>query len=142
MKNSISLLAIYVVIALFVSCSNDNDCNCSEDIYGKWEVKEFMSVESALYAKNYDYNPVIEFKNNGTYLLQLDRNNCLGEFEFDGSDNGTITGASCTKVCCDSDFSIKFGAMLGQVSSFEIDGDELKLHVSGWGWIVLERISD
>ncbi|WP_346861886.1 META domain-containing protein [uncultured Draconibacterium sp.] len=130
------------LLVVMISCNDDNNCSCNTTIIGQWQATEFMSVESVLYAKNDDYNPVVEFKNDGTYLLALDRNGCIGDFEFDASGNISITGASCTEMCCDSDFSVKFGAMLGQVSSFEIDRDELKLQVSGWGWIVLERISD
>lgn len=136
------LVPFTFVLLVMISCNDDNNCGCDSTIIGQWQATEFMSVESVLYAKNDDYNPIIEFKSDGTYLLELDRNGCFGDFEFDESENITISGPSCTEVCCDSDFSVKFGSMLGQVSSFEIDGDELKLHVSGWGWILLERISD
>ncbi|WP_346856251.1 META domain-containing protein [uncultured Draconibacterium sp.] len=142
MKNSISLLAIYVVIALFVSCSNDNDCNCSEDIYGKWEVEEFMSVESVLYAKKDGFNPIVEFKEDGILKLNLDKNSCGSDFELNGKTGINIIGAICTRMCCDSDFSNKFALLLPQIETYEIEGDKMKLNIPGWGWIVLERISD
>lgn len=121
---------------------NDDDCNCTGDIYGKWEVKEFMSIESVLYAKNDGYNPIIEFKQDGTMEFQLDANMCSGEFEIIDETAINIEDAGCTKMCCDSDFSQKFVTMVSEVGTYEIEGDKLKLHVSGWGWIELEFISN
>uniref|UniRef100_UPI003217B98C META domain-containing protein n=1 Tax=uncultured Draconibacterium sp. TaxID=1573823 RepID=UPI003217B98C len=142
MKKSVFTLCIFALFCFLSSCDKDDECSCSKEIYGKWEAEEFMSVESVLYAKNDDYNPTIEFMHDGTYNLRLDANGCSGSFELEESNSITVSGAGCTEICCDSDFSIKFASTLPQVSTYEIDADELKLNVPGWGWIELERVSD
>lgn len=142
MKISISLLAILAVMTFFVSCSNNNDCNCPEDIYGKWSVEEFMSVESIAYPKDNDYSPTIAFKNDGTFGVELDVNHCFGSFEMDDDKGIAISDSGCTEVCCDSEFSLKFITLLPEVTSYEIEDDVLKFSIPGWGWIELKRVSD
>ena len=127
---------------LLSACSDDDDCGCTGDIYGKWEAKAFMSVESRGYPKDDDFNPTIEFKSDRTADVQLDVNACFGDFELQGENVIQISEMGCTEACCDSDFSQKFIEMLPQVNSYEIEDNTLKLHVSMWGWIELNRTSD
>lgn len=126
----------------FISCEDDNDCNCSGEIYGKWKVEELMSIESVAYPKADDYSPTIEFKKDGTIDIRLDVNQCFGDFEIGAENSINIANGGCTEACCDSDFSNKFVTMLSQVGSYDIEDDGLKLNVSGWGWIELEWISE
>lgn len=135
------ILFLGMVLIALVSC-NDDKCTCSGEIYGKWEASGFMSLESQGYPKDDNYNPIIEFKSDGSISIQLDANACFGDFEIDGESNINISDAGCTEICCDSDFSNKFVQMLSQVGSFEIEGDEMKLNISGWGWIALNYVSD
>jgi heat shock protein HslJ len=120
---------------LFSCDKSENECSC--DIYQRWEVTEFMSVESVAYPKKNGFNPVIEFKNNGLYSLKLDVNHCSGSFTLTGENNVSISSAGCTKICCDSEFSKKFVTMLTQVNKYSIEGNKMKLNVPGWGWIEL-----
>lgn len=142
MKKSIFTLTLLSIIFVFAGCDDDDNCTCTRDIYGKWEVEGFMSVESVAYSKDNNYTPVIEFYNDGTINIVLDVNLCFSDFELGEESSMTISAGGCTKICCDSDFSKKFMEMLPQVSTYEIENDELKLKVSGWGWIQLKFVSD
>lgn len=143
MRNSVLKLFVFSLLISFYACNDDDDCGCNdENIVGKWEVKEFMSIESVLYAKDSDNNPTIEFKSDGTTDIKLDVNSCFGDYEFGDEPTINISDSGCTEACCDSDFSLKFIEMIPQVGSYEIEHDELKLLVSGWGWIELEWVSD
>jgi len=130
------LLFILLFGYTFNSCNRHDDV--AIEIYNRWEVVDFISVESILYAKDNDFNPVIQFQKNGCYTLQLDVNNCTESFSLSGNEGIEITAAGCTKICCDSDFSNKITEMLAQVDSYSIEKNKMKLNVSGWGWINLE----
>lgn len=138
------ILNTFVCCLLFSlsACNDDNNCNCSGEIYGKWEVTKMLSLESAGYSKTDDYNPTIEFTKDGTIGIRLDRNSCFGDFEIGMGNSINIANGGCTEACCDSDFSSKFASMLSQVGSYAIEGDILKLNISGWGWYELEFISN
>lgn len=131
-----------LLVLVFLSACKDKDDNSKDALIGKWEIQEFMSVESVLYMKDDDFSPVIEFKNDGTYELQLDVNECSGNFDYGENETIGISEVGCTYVCCDSDFSEKATAMLFQVESFTVQQDELELHVPGWGWLVLKKVSN
>lgn len=138
-NNSLIYLVVFLFIIFLYSCDKDENGGAG-DIYGKWEATAFISIESAGYPKNNNYNPVIEFKNDGTYSLKLDRNSCSGSFTLPGENNINISAAGCTKICCDSKFSQKFIGLLPQVNGYSIEGNKLKLNVSGWGWIELKAL--
>ena len=97
-----------------------------------------MSVESVDYPKENNFSPVIEFKNDGTYSLKLDANSCMGSFTPIENDSIKITHAGCTKLSCDSPFSIKVVEMLSKVKTYELEKNELKLNVPMWGWLTLK----
>ncbi len=132
----IYILNILILLAA-VSCEK-NEARDADYIFNKWEVVDFMSVESMLYAKENDYNPLIEFLKDGTYLLKLDVNSCSGNFELLKNEGIQIASPGCTKMCCDSDFSKKLNEMLPQVESYSIEQNKLILDIPGWGWINLE----
>ncbi|WP_340111481.1 META domain-containing protein [Maribellus mangrovi] len=136
-----SILTV-LLIALFLASCRDNDAKNCEELTGKWEIKEFISIESVLYAKDNAYNPLIEFNDDGTYNLYLDRNGCQGSFEFGEGDAIHISPAGCTEMCCDSDFSIKAAIMLNQVETYEMQDNDLELHIPTWGFLVLKKVSD
>jgi hypothetical protein len=134
------LILIFLTSFILSSCEKEgnDEIKFDENIFGKWEVVEFMSVESMLYSKNDNYYPIIEFKNDGSFSLELDQNNCSGNFVLSGENEIEITGPGCTKMCCDSDFSNKVATMLPQVTTYSFDEETLKLNVPGWGWISLK----
>jgi heat shock protein HslJ len=118
-------------------------CDKSENeetrsIYGKWEATDFISLESVAYPKKDGFNPIIEFKNDGTTNLQLDANGCPGNFSLLNENGISISASACTEKCCDSKFSEKFVQMLPQVKTYRFEKNKLKLEVPDWGWINLE----
>ena len=138
---TIKVLVLIVFVLLLACRDKDDECN-KEDIIGKWEVTEMISVESVSYAKDNGYNPVIDFKTDQAVEIKLDVNSCFGSFQLQGNNAIEISDAGCTEICCDSDFSVKFVQMLPQVSSWSFDKNVLQLHVSGWGWFELKQFSD
>ncbi len=129
-------LITFLMIALF-SCEK-NESNIDTEIYGRWKATGFISVESVLYSRKDGFNPVIEIKNNGSYNLKLDANSCIGNYTLSNNNFIALSASGCTKICCDSEFSLKLVQMLLQVKSYKIESNNLKLEVPGWGWINLE----
>lgn len=137
MKNFLkNTVIVFFLLVINVSCDEKHDEFVG--IINRWEVVDFMSIESVMYAKDKEFNPIIEFHENGSYSLQLDLNSCSGSFELIREKGINITTAGCTKICCDSEFSRKFVLMLPQVTSYSIEGNKMKLDISGWGWINLK----
>lgn len=130
------MLTIFILCSI-ISC-NKNNIEVTNTIYNRWEIIDFISVESMMYAKDNEFNPGIEFHKNGSYSLQLDVNNCLGNFELSGKEGIVLTAAGCTKMCCDSDFSNKVKEMIHQVEGYSIENNKMKLNIPGWGWINLK----
>lgn len=136
-KNQLFCLTTFLFISILFSCDKSEN-EGSGELFHSWVIMDFMSVESAAYAKDKNFSPVIEFKKDGRYSLKLDVNNCSGTFNLTGESNIDISAAGCTKICCDSKFSQKFVAMLPQITDYSIEGNKLKLNVPGWGWIELK----
>lgn len=134
--NRFKLTIISVLILVMCSCEK-SETETRISIYGEWELIDFMSVESYAYPKDDGFNPVIEFQTGGSYILKLDANNCFGDFTMSNGNSISISAPGCTKMCCDSEFSQKFVAMLSQVKTFQIENNKLKLEVPNWGWISL-----
>ena len=99
-------------------------------------------MELVIYPKNNDYTPLLEFQEDGFYVLSLDINSCGGGYHLLGDGIIECSTVACTKMCCDSQFSQKLVVMLPQIQSFAIEGQTLKLNVPDWGWIELSRVSD
>ncbi|NOR76590.1 MAG: META domain-containing protein [Draconibacterium sp.] len=137
MKYFLLPINAFLLFIMLVSCNKDS-VEVADDIYNSWEVVEFMSVESVHYSKIDNYNPIIEFRNDGDFSLKLDANNCVGSFNLFGESGIEITTPGCTKICCDSEFSNKLTIILSQVESYSIIENQLKLNISGWGWIDLK----
>ena len=130
------LLPVFLILFSFVSCEKEE--KIANDIYYRWEMVDFMSVESVAYPKNNSYNPIIQFHKNGNYTLELDVNSCIGSFDISSGNGIELSATGCTYVCCDSNYSEKIASTLPKVKSYELDKNKLKLIVPGWGWINLE----
>ena len=133
---------LFVIAFLLPSCDKEK-CSCNNsEIIGKWEIVDFISLESIAYTKNNNYNPRFEFKTNGTFHLVLDVNVCNGNYALADGNTMNCSTAGCTEMCCDSPFSEKVVAMLPRVASYDFLDSELQLKVPDWGWINLKRSSD
>ena len=135
--NRFQLTVIFFFILFLFSCDK-NVKNEFEYIAGKWTITDFISLESASYPKNNGFNPTIEFKNDGTFNLKLDFNNCFGDYFPTDGNAISFSAVGCTKICCDSEFSKKLCLILPRVKTFQFERNMLKLIVPGWGWVILE----
>ena len=129
------MVLVFVIFLSFVSCNKDE--KIAKDIYNRWEIVDFISLESVAYSKNNNYNPIIQFHKEGNYMLELDKNSCMGSFNLSFGNTIEISAAGCTKLCCDSKFSEKITSVLSNVESYEIDNNKMKLKIPEWGWINL-----
>lgn len=135
--NRLQLIFYSFFLMTVLSCEK-SETDATSSIYGKWEARDFVSLESVGYPKKDGFNPIIEIKNDGTYNLTLDFNTCSGNFTLANSNGIIFTAAGCTKMCCDSKFSEKFSQMLPKVKTYQIEKNKLTLEVPDWGWINLE----
>ncbi len=105
------------------------------DLFGTWEVNDFLSIESVAYPKDPNNKITLKITEDRQYQLRLDINTCQGEI-LSLSDKGIIFGLpACTEACCDSPFSQKLSSMLPGVSMYDIQDDTLRLYVPEWGFI-------
>lgn len=139
MKNYFVTVLIVLFLFSFNSC-NDEKNKVSGGIYGTWEIVDFMSIEARVYAKKDNYNPIIDFKTDGTYSVKLDANSCLGTFKISGVDKISITAPGCTKMCCDSEYSKKVVIELSKVATYTLENDEIKFDVPRRGWLQFKRV--
>lgn len=134
----LSILFLSLCCMTLISCSDDGNCDCDDNLYQKWEVDGFVSIESRSYSKDNDYSPTIEFKRDGSLTMELDVNNCFSSFELGNSGSIRIEGPGCTEACCDSEFSVKVVETLPLVETYNINEEgNLELNVPKWGWMVL-----
>lgn len=140
MKAKFLLLSVLSVFLTLNSCHEDQ-VSVAGDICQTWEAKTFISVESVAYPKNEDKAITLTFRKDGTYSLKLDINNCGGNFTSGENGKLEIESPVCTEACCDSKFSEKLAKMLSKVTTYEIDGSVLKLHIPQWGYIECEIFS-
>lgn len=138
MKSQGKILVLISMFIILISCHKDHD-STNDSIFQTWEAKSFMSLESVAYPKIEGNRVLITFNQDGTYKLDLDVNHCLGSFTTGFNSQIEIGSAGCTKMCCDSEFSIKLVEMLPEITSFKIEGNSLQLNVPQWGWIECKR---
>lgn len=140
MKAKFQFLSFFSAFLILVACNKDKVL-VVEDICHTWEAKSFMSIESVAYPKNENTPILLTFKKDGTYSLKLDINSCGGTFASEKNNQLEMDFAACTEACCDSQFSQKLATMLPEVTTYEIDGSVLKLHIPQWGYIECEIFS-
>jgi heat shock protein HslJ len=134
------LVSLVVLLLTFTSCRHDQTLDANGILY-TWEAKSFMSLESVAYPKNENKFILLTFKNDGTYSLKLDINSCGGRYTLDKNNQIEIESPACTEACCDSKFSEKLASMISRVTTYEIEGNTLKLNVPQWGYIECEIFS-
>lgn len=139
MKAKFLLLSIFSVFLILNSCHEDQ-VSVASDICQTWEAKTLISLESVSYPKNEDKAILLIFRKDGTYSLKLDINSCGGTFASGKNGKLEIESPACTEACCDSKFSEKLATMLPAVTSYSIEGGELKLNVPGWGYIEFKLV--
>lgn len=131
---AIFYVLILLGIVLVGSCQ-DEGMAANNELYHTWEATGFISLESVAYPKMNNYSPRVTFTKDGKYSLKLDVNSCMGSFEKGENNSIRIQSAGCTRICCDSQFSVKMADMLSKVTSYTIEKNKLQLHVPGWGYV-------
>ncbi len=129
------ILTILILMLNLISCNKDEATNSA--LFSTWEAKSFMSIESVAYPKNESNKILLTFNKSGSYQLKLDINSCGGSFTSEKNNQLEIQSVACTEACCDSKFSEKLAMMLSRVTSYNIEGNTLKLNVPQWGYIEL-----
>lgn len=140
MKAKFQFSYFFSAFLILVACNKDKVL-VVEDICHTWEAKSFMSIESVAFPKNENTTILLTFKKDGTYSLKLDINSCGGNFTSGENGKIEIESPTCTEACCDSKFSEKLATMLSKVTTYEIEGSALKLHIPQWGYIKCEIFS-
>lgn len=138
------LIQIYLPALLLVllSCCTEEKA-FKDDIRGKWKLVNLTMAEKMLpQTPEKDYT--IHFKNDTSYELSLDVNQCFGDYKLDKNGEITLGPAGCTMVCCDSDFALKWTRLLRKMEYFSLTGNNLVLRgsrqIDSNGKIVLEKL--
>lgn len=132
----------WFIFILIVQASCEKIDGPAKNVFQTWEVNQFISIESAVYAKNTGTQILLTINPDQTYQLQLDVNSCGGKL-LSISELGIIFDSpTCTEACCDSDFAQRFVKLLTSISMYKVDDDILRLSVPGWGFIECVRTTN
>ena len=101
-----------------------------------WEVVKIKKQGESSYTKA-EESYVLTFTNEQTYTLNLDVNNCFGDYEIASKGNIDLGHVGCTMICCDSEFAQNLTQLFPKMTKYYGKGD--KLIFEGEGEIVLER---
>lgn len=112
-----------------------------KDIYidltsSNWEVVKIKKQGESSYTKA-EESYILKFTNEQTYNVNLDVNDCGGEYEISSYGNINLGLMGCTEVCCDSEFALSFSELLPKMTSYYAKGDELVFE--GEGKIILKE---
>lgn len=138
MKATFYIVILFSVL-LMGSCQEEVII-ADDDVLHTWEATTFVSVESVAYPMNEDSAVLLTFNSDGSYHLKLDVNSCMGSYEMGEGDSISISTPGCTKMCCDSPFSVKLAGTLSKVATYSIEDNTLQLHVPAWGFIEFELV--
>jgi len=130
----IFLLFALVPILIVTSCGK-------KDIYidltsSNWEVVKIKKQGESSYTKA-EESYILKFTDKQTYNVNLDVNECFGEYNIKSSGNIYMSTMGCTEICCDSEFALSFSELLPKMTSFYGNGDELIFE--GEGKIILKE---
>ena len=114
----------------------------AHNIFQTWEVKEFVSIESKAYSQFTNSPIYLTIKNDGTYFIQLDVNQCRGNILNITDLSIVFDPPACSEACCDSPFAKHFEEMLPYISMYKVLDNILRLSVRDWGFIECELVQD
>jgi len=125
MSNNIKFIGLFLVISIsLISCEKeDNDISIKGT---KWKVV-YIKDNGSSFNKRAKEDYIIEFKNDSSYSLSLDVNECIGNYNILNEKEIIIARSGCTKVCCDSEFAEELRELLGEINNYNIDRDILFL---------------
>ena len=128
------LVSFLLFIVISFSCGK-------KDIYldltsNDWEVIKIKKQGESSYTKA-EESYILKFTNEQTYSINLDVNECFGDYEIMGSGNIEVGQMGCTEVCCDSEFATTLSDLFPKMTSYYGKGDELIFE--GEGKIILKE---
>jgi len=133
MKKLFSSSVITLGVLFAVSCQKIE--GPADDIFEKWEVKEFVATETTTYEHDENKPIFITIKEDLTYHLQLETNTCEGLILHISDQSLIFESPGCTEMCCDSPFALRFESMLPYISMYKVTGNTLRLYIKNWGFI-------
>ena len=112
-----------------------------KDIYidltsNNWEVIKIKKQGESSYTKTGE-SYILSFTSENTYTINLDVNNCFGDYDITSNGNIEIGLMGCTQICCDSEFAQDLAQLLPKMTTYYGKGDELIFE--GEGKIVLNK---
>jgi len=112
-----------------------------KDIYidltsNDWEVVKIKKDGDSGYTKARE-SYILSFTSENTYAINLDVNNCFGDYDITSDGNIDFGLMGCTEVCCDSEFAQNLSLLFPKMTKYYGKGDELILE--GEGKIVLKK---
>jgi Lipocalin-like domain len=107
MKKNLLLKLTFVLTLIFTGCSNDDDNNSNPTIIGKWKTVKFEYYTNGVLDEtvttvedNSNCPDYIEFKDNGTYVVINNDENCnstadeSGTYVYNGTTISTTSAGS------------------------------------------------
>lgn len=114
---------------------------CDEDetiISNSWRVAELhLTDQDTTIIPDAEY--IIIFNPDNTYSINLDINNCFGDFKITGEDQIDIGNGGCTEACCDSELAIEIFEKIMASEQYFVSQNDLNLSSDGY-WIDLIRV--
>jgi len=130
------------LLLLFLSIIGVTMMSCAKkDIYvdltaNSWKVVKMKKPGESSYKKA-EKSYMLTFTSEQTYTLELDVNNCFGDYNVTSNGNIDLGQGGCTEICCDSDFGVDILKLLPKMAKYYGKGDELILE--GEGKIILKK---
>ena len=128
------LVSFLLIIMMSFSCGKKD---ISIDITSNnWEVVKIKKQGESSYTKA-EESYILKFTNEQTYSINLDVNECFGDYEITGSGSIIVGQMGCTEVCCDSEFATTLSDLFPKMTSYYGKGNELIFE--GEGKIILKE---
>ena len=129
------LLFLAIIISLCSTSCHKEDINIDITLHD-WEVVKIKSATASSFSKTQEIY-ILSFTSDTRYSINLDVNDCSGEYQIPSKGNIIIGYASCSEACCDTDFAEDLIRLLPKMTSYYGKGE--KLFLEGEGEIVLKQ---
>ncbi len=126
---------IAALFALILTACKTEDINI-DITSNSWEVVKLKKQGDASFTKAKE-SYVLKFTSDTKYTLNLDVNNCSGNYEILNSGNIDIGAMGCTKICCDSEFAEDLALLFPKMTKYYAKDKELIFE--GQGEIILRQ---
>ena len=123
-------IKLYIVLAVMACFAFQ--CEKDETILSNaWRVAELhYTAQDTTLIPEAEY--ILIFNPDKTYSINLDINNCGGDFKITGKDNIKIRGGACTEACCDSELALEIFEKIMASEKYFVSGNNLDLSGDGF----------